>query len=441
MPPPRVLFICHNHPSIYPGGSEQYAFELYQAMRAREDLEPFLLARIGPTVAWPAYSHPGTRFSALTPDDPNQYLVYADAADFDPFQLTLGDKSLLTRDLPEFLRAIQPDVVHLQHTHYLGYDVIRAVRNTLPQAKIVYTLHEYWPICHRDGQMLRVQTDTPCIEESPRRCNQCFPQISAGAFFMRKLFIQSHLAEVDLFLAPSEFLMERYVAWGIPRGRIRFNDNGREPVRPYADAERGRPRNRIGYFGQFAPHKGVTVLLEAMKQLERHDPVRTAGDEASPLEDVTLTLHGANLEWRSTDYQALFKSLLDASSERVFLSGEYALPDLPLLMRDVDWVVVPSIWWENSPLTIQEAFQYGRPVICSGIGGMAEKVRDGVDGLHFRAGDPASLAETIARAVTTDGLWEGLRAGIRAAKTIDDDATGLLEIYQELKSSRTEVAA
>ena len=58
-------------------------------------------------------------------------------------------------------------------------------------------------------------------------------------------------------------------------------------------------------------------------------------------------------------------------------------------MAEIDWVVVPSIWWENSPLVIQEAFLHGRPVICSDIGGMAEKVRHGVDGLHFRVGDDA----------------------------------------------------
>ena len=78
-------------------------------------------------------------------------------------------------------------------------------------------------------------------------------------------------------------------------------------------------------------------------------------------------------------------------------------------MEEVDWVIVPSIWWENSPLVIQEAFMYGRPVICSDIGGMAEKVTDGVNGLHFRRADPDSLAETMHRAATEEGLWEQLR--------------------------------
>ena len=64
-------------------------------------------------------------------------------------------------------------------------------------------------------------------------------------------------------------------------------------------------------------------------------------------------------------------------------------------MATVDWIVMPSIWWENSPVVIQEASCIGRPPIVSDIGGMAEKVRDGVDGLHFRAGSPEDLADRL----------------------------------------------
>jgi glycosyltransferase involved in cell wall biosynthesis len=101
-------------------------------------------------------------------------------------------------------------------------------------------------------------------------------------------------------------------------------------------------------------------------------------------------------------------------------------------MADIDWVIVPSIWWENSPLVIQEAFMHGRPVICSDIGGMAEKVRDGADGLHFRAGDPQSVADAIRRAASEPGLWQKLAGGIRPIYDIHEQV-GLMEsIYHEL---------
>jgi glycosyltransferase involved in cell wall biosynthesis len=101
-------------------------------------------------------------------------------------------------------------------------------------------------------------------------------------------------------------------------------------------------------------------------------------------------------------------------------------------MANVDWVVVPSIWWENAPLVIQEAFIHKRPVICSDIGGMAEKVTDGVNGLHFRAGDPLSLAETIRKAATTPGLWDHLRKGIPEIYRIEDSVAKLTGIYDSL---------
>ena len=109
-------------------------------------------------------------------------------------------------------------------------------------------------------------------------------------------------------------------------------------------------------------------------------------------------------------------------------------------MARPDWVVVPSIWWENSPLVIQEAFLHGRPVICSDIGGMAEKVRDGVDGLHFRAGDPVSLARTIERATTNPRLWRSLRDGIRDPYPMDAHVSRLLDLYGETIEQRKGVA-
>ena len=105
-------------------------------------------------------------------------------------------------------------------------------------------------------------------------------------------------------------------------------------------------------------------------------------------------------------------------------------------MSEIDWVLVPSVWWENSPLVIQEAFQHGRPVICSDIGGMAEQVRNGVDGLHFRVGDPASLAETIERAAMTPRLWYRLRDGISPVRPIEEHVATLTRLYGELIERR-----
>ena len=423
----RALFVVHNHPSLYPGGAEQYALELYEELKASSNIEPFLLARVGPTASTPVRPHPGTPLSVIGPEDPNQYLVFTDGADFDPLLLTLRDKSLYTTSFPDLLRAFAPDVVHFQHTHYLGYQLLQATRNTLPDAPLLYTLHEYWPICHRDGLMLRAKDDELCTQESPRRCNQCFPDISPATFFMRKRFIQSHLRLVDVFLAPSEFLRQRYIEWGIPESRIVFNENGRRPPRKLAAVEERPVRDRFGFFGQFAPYKGSMILLEAIGVLASRIATGTSAAEGSH-----FWLHGGNLEWRSREFQDEFKSLVEANAELVTVGGRYQSHDIPDLMASIDWVVLPSTWWENSPMVIQEAFAHGRPVICSGIGGMAEKVADGVNGLHFRVGDPIGLADVIERAAGERGMWEALRSGIPEVKTTAEDARGLEELYGRL---------
>jgi glycosyltransferase involved in cell wall biosynthesis len=97
-------------------------------------------------------------------------------------------------------------------------------------------------------------------------------------------------------------------------------------------------------------------------------------------------------------------------------------------------VVVPSIWFENSPLTIQEAQIAGVPVITSNQGGMAELVRDGVDGLHFRLGDPDDLYRVLASVVDHPERLESLRRNAPSVPTIEEQAASLCEHYRSAGS-------
>jgi len=128
-----------------------------------------------------------------------------------------------------------------------------------------------------------------------------------------------------------------------------------------------------------------------------------------------------------------FVAEIKGGPNNVTIAGSYDHDDLPRLMAEIDWVVVPSRWWENSPLVIQEAFLHGKPVICSDIGGMAEKVSDGVNGLHFRVGNATSLAATLERAILTPGLWEDLHGRLPAVYGMDDHISSLAALYADLR--------
>jgi glycosyltransferase involved in cell wall biosynthesis len=423
----RVLYVSHNHPSIVPGGAETYALELYRGMQASSAFEPYLLSRIGNPHVGPESLHAGTLVSAVN-GDPRQYFFHTDTGDFDWLMLSPYHKEGCSRFFGEFLDAHRPDVVHFQHTLFLGFDIITTTRRVLPHAPIVYTLHEYVPICHRDGQMIRARDDEPCLEASPRRCHTCFPSISPQRFFVRKQFISAHLSHVDAFIAPSRFLRDRFVDWGLPADKVHVEEYGRLPM-PGRVETPDRPRNRFGFFGQLNPSKGIAVLLEAMQLMAESDPAR---DDAK----AHLWVHGANLEFQAEAFQRRFHDLLDATRSNVTFAGRYDQSRVPALMSRIDWVVVPSIWWENSPLVIQEAFAHGRPVICSDMGAMLEKVTHGVNGLHFRANDASSLAQTLRTAAGTPGLWETLRAGVPPVYSMADHVARMELLYRDLLEKR-----
>jgi glycosyltransferase involved in cell wall biosynthesis len=105
-------------------------------------------------------------------------------------------------------------------------------------------------------------------------------------------------------------------------------------------------------------------------------------------------------------------------------------------MSRVDWCIVPSVWWEIFGLVISEAWMFKRPVIASNVGGPAERISHDKDGLLFDVADASSLAQTIRRACTEEGLWARLVNGIVAPPTEDAMVNSFLKIYGDSPEAR-----
>jgi glycosyltransferase involved in cell wall biosynthesis len=420
---PRILFVCHNHPALHPGGTEVFSHALFRALRDSRGIDAQYLACVDKLHREPL---PGTLLQAIG-ETPDEMLLWT--GHFERFMLSQTDLYGVIPEFERLLRTIRPDVVHFHHMLMIGVEAFQAVRNTLPDAAIVLTLHDYFPICANEGQMATPQ-GSRCLVANPDVCARCIPAAERDAFVMRKLFIQQAMSFVDRFVCPSDFLKARYEEWGLPSARMAVIRNGLAVAAPSRTAARplsaGERRSRFAVFGNLTPTKGALVAIEAVRRLAERAP------------DAILTLHGSAAVQGESFQKDLAKAL--AASPMVDARGGYALSDLPALMAEADWVVVPSVWWENAPLVIQEAFLHGRPVICSDIGGMAEAVRDGVDGLHFRAGDARHLAAIMERALDPR-LWESLAAGIVPPRRIDDAADACLALYDHvLAAKRTRVA-
>lgn len=418
----RALILSHGHPSFSIGGAEVASYNLHRGLNHMDGHESHYLARVGPPVA----SHRDTPFMSLRQAE-REMLFYAN--DFDYFRFSNRDVQSIERDLTGYVREVNPDVVHFHHLLGFGAESLFAIRKALPDVPIVVTLHEYLSICNNHGQMVKTRDGALCKRSSPADCNMCFPNISPAEFMKRELYLKGLYRHVDMFVSPSRFLIERYADWGLPRDKLVFLENGLDvsdaaPPR-LIDRENGR-RARFGYFGQLNQFKGIKLLIEAVARI----PDREWG------RDAALYVFGGNLEVQPESFQQEFRKLVVAAGRRVRFFGSYKSEEMPRLMQEVDWVVTPSTWWENSPVVIQEAFFHGRPMICSDIGGMAEKVRDNVTGLHFRAGSVESLVDRLSEAMRSPTLWDRLRRQIQPPLGAGAAAQQHANMYEALIAAR-----
>ena len=147
---------------------------------------------------------------------------------------------------------------------------------------------------------------------------------------------------------------------------------------------------------------------------------------------VLVEIHGTNLETQSGEFQVKIKKLAKSLIKEGCLRwvGPYRPEEQRARLNELDWVIVPSVWWENSPMVIQEAFTAGRPLIVSNIGGMAEKVIDGVDGLHFSARNPLELANKLKYAATDKTIWNDFYQNITSPLSYTECAEKHLSFFE-----------
>ena len=421
----KVLIVSLYHPELVRGGAQQVAYELFEGLQQRADVEPYLLASADHNS--PALFKSGARITGFD-GRPNEFLFLTQEYDY---AWEKGANVLLVEAFKEFLELIRPDVVHFHHFLTFGIDLLTLTRRVLPEVKIVFTAHEFLAICPANGHMVRRTDASLCTRASAVRCHQCLPERPPEHYFTRDMWMRRHLEAVDVFTTPSRFMISHYTNWGLDESKFVHVTNGmRARGVTLPAASKTGARKRFGFFGQMVDAKGLHVLLEAVALLR-----------AGGFTDFTVEINGDNIHFATPKRRAEIEAFLAAEAElplaqrNVLFNGSYHPEQLRARMARVDWVVVPSVWWEIFCLVISEAWSFGRPVIASNAGGPAERVRDGVDGMLFELGDARALADAMYRACTEDGLWDSLAAGITPPARQEEMVEGFVGVYSARKAA------
>jgi glycosyltransferase involved in cell wall biosynthesis/MoaA/NifB/PqqE/SkfB family radical SAM enzyme len=384
----RVLQVIHGYPIRFNAGSEIYTSVLSRALSAEHEVHVFTREEDSFSPDYSVRSEPDASDSRVT-----LHLVNL------PRTRDRYRHAEVDQRFAELLTQFKPDVVHIGHLNHLSTSLVTEAARKCP---VVFTLHDFWLMCPR-GQFMQTHPLNPqklwpaCDGQEDRKCaERCYAKLFGGAqeelemdvrhwtewVGRRMKHIRSIVELVDVFISPSHYLLERFARdFALPRAKLRYL--------PYGfDLKRLSGRQRVagepftfGYIGTHIPAKGIHLLLEAFAHVPAPARLRIWGRARSP---ETASLKQATMR------------LPAEIQERIEWLPEYVNEDIvPEVFNRVDAIVVPSVWVENSPLVIHEAMQARVPVITADAGGMAELVRDGVNGATFKFRDTNSLAQRM----------------------------------------------
>jgi glycosyltransferase involved in cell wall biosynthesis len=348
------------------------------------------------------------------------------------------------------LEMFKPDVVHFFHLHRLGTGLIeQAVRLSIP---CFMTPTDFWSICPT-GQLL-CSDGSLCLGPSVHagNCLKCFAQKTRRVVFriiakslpnvVADLLAQlthkgilpsyrqreevmavafrlginiARLNQLNGLIVPNGFMRELLIRHGVSSRLIIQSAFGIDLPYSALVERRSIPRHplRIGFIGSHNPQKGCHVLIEAFKAL--------------PSGQAILKIYGNNIR-EYPEYSRMLKRL-SCNNDAIDFCGIFHNSKIREVLADLDVLVVPSLWYENTPLVVYSAQAARCPVVASDFPGLSEVIRDQVNGLLFEAGNHAALTKQLSRLINESGLVERLSINARHPKSTVIYVDELLSIW------------
>ncbi|MBO4263346.1 MAG: glycosyltransferase [Bacteroidales bacterium] len=317
--------------------------------------------------------------------------------------LGLGDvRTRFVRLLEDF----RPDVVHLNNIHTQLSPVLAELAHRRG-IRVVWTLHDYKLLCPRYD----------CLRRGETVCESCFAgkwpvlrhacmknslAASAMAWLEAVTWHRRRLvACTDRFICPSAFMAEKMAQGGFPAEKLttccNFTDTAACVREDYA--VRG---DYYCYVGRLSHEKGMETLVGVASRLPH--PLVVVGD--GPLRETL------------------------PEAPNITYTGRKDWADIKRIVGEARFLVIPSEWYENNPLSVIEALCLGTPVLGAAIGGIPELIESGVSGMTFSAGDAESLSAGIAAMYAADFSYADIARAAQARFSPASYCAHLMNLYQ-----------
>ena len=355
------------------GGSERYFFELSKILeKSGHEIIPF------------AMQHPQnfeTEFSEYFVDN----IEYNLNGTLNKIKKSFGIAGRMIysthakSQVEQLINLVKPEIAHLHMIdHQLSPSILHVFkRHDIP---VIQTVHQYKLVCpnYRLYNMYKQEVCERCINGSYYHpiLEKCHKDSSAaGLLIAMEMYIHKMMKiykkNINMFHVPSHFMGKKLNQIGIPENQIQhlFYTIEIDKYKPSHISE-----NYIIYYGRLAKEKGILTLLKAMKEVS----------------NTELFIVGDGPQRNELEMFASNNNL-----EHVKFLGLKGGEELKNLVASSSFVVVPSEWYDNSPLVIYESFSLGKAVVGANMGGIPELIDNEVNGLHFQAGDVEELAERM----------------------------------------------
>jgi glycosyltransferase involved in cell wall biosynthesis/MoaA/NifB/PqqE/SkfB family radical SAM enzyme len=390
----HILKIIHGYPPNYNAGSEVYSQSICNELSKQHKVSVFTREE-----------NPYAKDFAIRKEVKNENLNFYYANN--PQGKDGYRHSELDANFANLVREIKPDIAHIGHLNHLSTGIIDEL--TKVNIPIVFTLHDFWLMCPR-GQFLtrsigKENNFQLCSGQEDKKCaTSCYEVYFSGKeeevqqdthnwtnwIHNRMQETKAIIDKVNLFIAPSNYLRDRFIKdFSIPENKITYLDYG-FPIEYLTQTEKSKEKTNytFGYIGTHIPAKGINLLIEAFSKIEN---------------PATLKIFGRDHGQSTNALQQLAKSSINP----IEFHGGYINHNLANdVFSNIDCIVVPSIWAENSPLVIHEAQSCKIPVITADFGGMKEYVHHHVNGLLFEHRNTKSLQEQLEFAIENTELME-----------------------------------